>query len=246
MEGIPHIPVFMEEAHPCPYVTGLSSSNLRFFLREWSAELLEILLENGFRHFGGDFFRPECQGCSKCLGLRIGVNEFVPRRIHRRILHRNTDLRRVDFVTPVDKQRLSLLNFYHNWQRISKAWPSTSYDEEKYCESFAPKQDNSLQVGYFDGCGNLVAVSVVDLSLNSINAVYHYYSPMELSRSLGIWMILQEIIWAKTKGLQWLHLGIYNPQCPSLAYKAGFYPHQILRDGQWSHVHKPNFPGGAV
>jgi arginine-tRNA-protein transferase len=42
-----------------------------------------------------------------------------------------------------------------------------------------------------------------------------------------------EIALARELGKDWLYLGFWIPGCPTMDYKAGYRPHEILADGIW-------------
>ncbi len=68
------------------------------------------------------------------------------------------------------------------------------------------------------------------MAKDALSAVYFYFDPELAARSPGTYNVLWLVQEARRRGLPWLYLGYYVPGSPSMAYKAGFHPHEILGD----------------
>jgi len=44
------------------------------------------LSQSGFRRSGKIIYRPQCESCGQCIPIRIPVENFMPKRKHRRVL----------------------------------------------------------------------------------------------------------------------------------------------------------------
>jgi len=227
------VPILIEEPHTCPYVSSKLCSNIRFVLPGGSPEFIELLLEKGFRHFGVDFFRPECPDCQLCEGIRVPVWRFTPSRSQRRCWKDNSDLSWELGPAVIDDERLELLNRFQASRSLTKDWELHWYNEDQYRSSFTWENGVTQEMTVRDRDGHLLGVGIVDLAENSLSGIYNYHDPRESHRGLGTFMILAEIEETRRRGLDFYYLGLWNPQCPSLDYKARFRPHQLLRDGVW-------------
>ena len=69
---------FIEEPRVCSYLPAeVASLELRAIAAMSPAECGD-LLARGYRRFGWQVFRPACRNCSKCLSVRIPVQQFNP------------------------------------------------------------------------------------------------------------------------------------------------------------------------
>ena len=60
------------------------------------------------------------------------------------------------------------------------------------------------------------------------SAVYFFYDPAYAHLSLGVANILRQIEIARARGIPHVYLGYRILPCPSMRYKAGFHPHELL------------------
>jgi arginine-tRNA-protein transferase len=84
-----------------------------------------------------------------------------------------------------------------------------------------------------DPLGNLLAVAVTDTVADGLSALYTYYAPDSIKRSLGKFMIMQQIEHAKILKLPYLYLGFQIDECRKMNYKTAFIPYERLVDNQW-------------
>lgn len=195
-----------------------------------SAATYQMLLERGWRRFGTVFFRPVCRTCTACTSLRVDVGRFRPNRSMRRTWRRNTDLD-VHVGRPgVDDERLALYTRYHRARAHDRGWPEPRVTAAEYQQTLVDGYGtfgHELQVR---AGKRLVAVALFDVLPSALSAVYCYYEPEESRRALGVFAILQQQAIAAERRLPWLYLGYRVHDNPSLAYKANYRPHRLLRD----------------
>jgi arginine-tRNA-protein transferase len=79
----------------------------------------------------------------------------------------------------------------------------------------------------------LISVSVTDSLENGLSAVYTFFEPTEIKRSLGIFSILYQLQICHTLSLPYLFLGYWIKDCPKMQYKSNFRPIEMLIDGKW-------------
>lgn len=227
------VPILIEEPHICPYVPSEKCSNLRFVLPMGSPEFMEILLEKGFRHFGVDFFRPECGSCQRCEGIRVPLATFTPSRSQRRCMRKNADLVWEMGPVVVNDERLELLNRFQASRSLTRDWDLHWYSPEQYLSSFSWDPSVTQELTLRDSQGVLLGVGIVDVAAGSFSGIYNYHDPRLADRSLGTFLILAEIEAAKRQGCSYYYLGLWNPCCGSLSYKTNFKPYELLREGRW-------------
>lgn len=81
--------------------------------------------------------------------------------------------------------------------------------------------------------GKLIAVAVTDIMSDGLSAVYSFFAPEMKNRSLGTYCILQQIDYAKQKGLNFIYLGYWIENHNKMHYKSSFKPLQLYIKQQW-------------
>jgi arginine-tRNA-protein transferase len=189
------------------------------------------LLQHGFRRSGRMVYAPRCEDCSQCVSVRIPVEDFAPRRVHRRVLRANCDLvMREAPDTAFDPRHYALYQRYtaarHEEGGMAQASPTdflgflcTDWCETRFLEFLLDDR--------------LVAVAVTDLPDDGLSAVYTFFDPTLPERSLGTFAILSQIVRARELGLPHLYLGYWIRDSRKMAYKAGFRPLELWQRGRW-------------
>lgn len=227
------VPILVEEPHVCPYVPTQKCSNIRFVLPQGGPDFMDLLLDKGFRHFGADFFRPECPGCTLCEGIRVPLATFAPSRSQKRCFSANQDLKWEIGPVVIDEERLSLLNRFQASRSLTHEWDLHWYSAEQYRSSFSWDSSVTHELTLRDAAGVLLGVGILDFAEKSLSGIYNYHDPRAAHRGLGTFLILAEIEEARRRGMEFYYLGLWNSQCASLSYKARFHPHQLLQCGEW-------------
>jgi len=220
----------VEDARPCPYLSGLAASLEHRVLLDVSSEEADALFERGWRHFGPGWFRPACRACSACLSTRILAAEFVPSRSQRRVGRRGRRLRAVVREPTYDRARLTL---FHTWQRdrvATRGWEPAPFDAKDYWMRFSFTTPFAREIAYYDddAGGRLVMVSICDETPRSWSAAFCFYDPAYHRISPGIANILKLMELARAGGQRHVYLGYCVLDCQSLRYKAAFRPQETL------------------
>ncbi len=193
-----------------------------------SAETYQTLLEHGWRRFGRVFFRPICAACTACLSLRVDAEGFVPGRSRLRTWRRNQDLT-VHLGRPtVTPDRMALFARYHAAQSQTKGWEPRPTTPEAYHRGFVEGFETFGYELTFHLGEKLLAVALLDRLPNAISAVYCYYDPDHARRGLGVNSVLHHVALARQQGIERVYLGYWVEENASLAYKAGYGPHELL------------------
>ncbi|MCS6864783.1 MAG: arginyltransferase [Gemmataceae bacterium] len=220
---------------PCGYLPQETWSLTYELVGELTAAEYEARLRAGWRRFGYTLFRPTCPACTKCLSLRIPAASFRPDRSQRRCWATNDGVVKLVIGEPsVTAEKLALYDRYHTAQAHRVGWPEhEAKDAADYIESFVENPFITQEWCYYQG-NRLVGVGYVDRLPQSLSAIYFYYDPDEMKRSLGTFNILSLIQQAQQWQLAYVYLGYYVEGCRSLEYKARFRPNEVLNDrGQW-------------
>jgi arginine-tRNA-protein transferase len=217
---------------PCPYLAGRESRLVALRPNRLTPRLYELFLELNFRRLSDLVYRPQCDGCRECRQLRVEVAAFRATRSQRRCLKRNADLKATSGPPAPSPEKHALYRRYLEARHDGKM--SGSYEEYLEFLHQAPAFTEEVE---FRADGRLVGVSVVDATPQALSAVYFYFEPELEWRSPGTFNVLWLIEEARRRALRFLYLGYYVAGSRSMAYKAGFGPHQLLEDdGRWRQV----------
>jgi arginine-tRNA-protein transferase len=162
--------------------------------------------------------------------VRIPVTNFLPNRAQRRILARNQDIE-VSTIAPLFKDEH--FEMYLRYQQARHPGSDMcDQNPDKYHQFLVSNGRNSV---FFEFRleGRLVAVSVVDVLLDGLSAVYTFFDPEHQKRSLGTFAILWETEEAQRKNMDWLYLGYWIEACDKMSYKTNFQPIQGFQNGSW-------------
>jgi len=226
-----HLPLYLSAPHACSYLADRQSSTL-FSDPEHPLDMATYsqLLRYGFRRSGGMVYAPRCEHCSQCISVRIPVEEFEPRRVHRRILRLNRTIQIRERAAEFVPEHYALYRRYtavrHEDGDMANASPAEymGFLYTEWCET------RFLEFALDD---RLVAVAVTDYTEDGLSAVYTFFEPELLDNSLGTFAILSQIDRARTLGLPYLYLGYWIRDSRKMAYKAGFRPLELWYEGRW-------------
>lgn len=160
---------------------------------------LDLLLADGWRHFGTHFFRYNFgvfeNEVRRVIPLRVCVDDFEPSKSQRRALRRNAGLE--TSVQPIMVNAETHQLFERHKTRFTSGIPDTIYDFLSRDTSTSPTTTLGVSVR---NAGRLVAASFFDVGETSISSIYGIFDPDETTRSLGIYTMLVEIQFARENG----------------------------------------------
>ncbi|WP_371195238.1 arginyltransferase [Glaciecola sp. SC05] len=193
-------------------------------------ELYNQLMHAGFRRSGEQLYRPHCPACTKCNSVRILCEHFTPSKSQRRIINKNSDL----LVKMTGHERDDYYQLYAQYIEALHADGSMYPPSYSQYRNFIRCQwQDPLFIEARSASGELLAVAVTDKIADGLSALYTYYSPEHGARSLGKFMIMQQIEHAKRLDLPHLYLGYQIDDCRKMNYKTAFTPYQRLIENHW-------------
>lgn len=191
-------------------------------------EELETLLVRGWRRFGPAYFRPACTPCGECMSIRLDVQRFEPSDSQQRAFRRSRRFK-VEVGRPkVDMARVQLHSDWHHTREGARGWEPTGLTEEEYATQFAFPSATGREMAWYDDQG-LAAISLLDVTPQSVSAAYFFYAPRIARISPGIANVMACVELAKEQGARHVYLGYRVAACASLAYKGLFRPHEFLQ-----------------
>jgi leucyl-tRNA---protein transferase len=220
---------FVTPPHSCSYLPNKKVAMRYDIVTELTAVEYDQLMNQRYRKFGRQLFRPQCEKCRECLALRIPVNTFSPSRTQKRIWKANAAEVELRIQPPRPApETLELYHKYHQFQADAKGWSDhAEYSESDFVESFVDTPFPSEEWRYYVG-EKFIGSGYVDAVPSGLSAIYFFYDPDERWRSPGTWNVLRIIEEAKRRGLPFVYLGYYVGGCGSLEYKANFRPNEVL------------------
>ena len=186
--------------------TDLVFINEDFYTDAVSPAQLDLLLADGWRHFGTHFFRYNLnlyrEEIRRVIPLRIRLADFTLSKSQRRVLQRNEDLQTV--IRPIEITDESQNLFHRHKQRFDHGVPASIYDFLSREPASVPCE--AREVAVYDS-SNLVAVSYFDVGEKCTSGIYAMFDPDEAKRGLGIFTMLKEIEFARDTAREFYYQG---------------------------------------
>lgn len=228
---IPKLNLFLSQSHDCGYWSGRRSATL-FADPSVAMEdgLYAFLLEQGFRRSGKHVYRHHCVACCACIAVRVPVDDFSPKRSLRRVWQRNQDLSVHVLPASVTSERFHL---YRSYIHARHHDGPMGHPEIQAFSEFLYAPWSTTRFVEFRKNDRLLMVAVMDILPEALSAVYTFFDPEEVARSLGTYAILWQI--RKAQGLEkrHLYLGYWIENCQKMHYKARFQPLELYQEAKW-------------
>ncbi|WP_027835481.1 arginyltransferase [Maritalea myrionectae] len=220
---------------PCPYLPNRTERKVFTHLGGRRAgEMHDLLSLHGFRRSQNIVYKPACVGCTACQSARVVIDEFEPNARQRRILRKNADLVTQDVFPAATREQYRLFRKYLNHRHAGGGMSDMSAFDYEYMIEDTPV--HTVVVEYrkrsldADNLNPLMAVALIDVLPDGLSMVYSFFDPDAHKRSLGAFMIMDQIARAKAAGLPHLYLGYWVKNSPKMAYKAEYKPLEVLTD----------------
>ncbi|HZT88248.1 MAG TPA: arginyltransferase [Stellaceae bacterium] len=219
--AVPLVQFFPTSAVDCPYVTGRAERKLIAELSGREAPVLyDTLSRAGFRRSHRFAYRPACRGCEACVPVRIAVARFAHSRSTRRIRNRNLDLQGRLVAARATPEQYHLFIDYQRSRHAGSDMAAMSYGEYRGMVEDTPVR--TVIAEFRNPAERLVAAALIDTLDDGISAVYSFFDPAEVQRSLGTWGILWLVEQCRRQGLPYVYLGYWIEDSRKMAYKARF------------------------
>ena len=106
-------------------------------------------------------------------------------------------------------------------------------DEDEFTSMIETSPINTSLLEFRDKSENLIGSVLLDIDEKNLSAVYSFFDPKFSKLGLGNYMIMQCLLFGKSKDFKYLYLGYYIKELSSMSYKSRFKPGQILNNNQW-------------
>ena len=223
---------FITEPMPCPYIDGLMERKLFTHMTGDKAdEINNNLTHAGFRRSQTIAYRPACDECAACRSVRVRVEDFTASKNLRRIVNRNQDLR-VQVQPPQStREQYELLHRYLDHRHSEGGMADMT--PQDYMTMVEETAVSTRMIEYRTPDNQLVACLLRDTMYDGYSMVYSFFDPDLPARSLGSYIILQQIQDAQDNALAYIYLGYLIESCTKMSYKKRFKPLEILGKDGW-------------
>ncbi len=230
--AVPPQHFYRTAALPCPYVPGRVERKLITELSGHEAiEFYNGLSRAGFRRSHHLAYRPACSGCSGCVPVRIPVADFAAGRSLRRIRNSNGDLAVRVAEPQATLEQYRLFARYQRSRHSDSDMASMTFGDYRAMIEDSPVMTRLIELR---GGGNrFLGACLVDLLDDGLSAVYSFYDPDAIKRSLGTFLVLALVDEARHRRLPYVYLGYWIGESPKMAYKARFRPLERLGPQGW-------------
>lgn len=222
---------YVTSSHPCGYfpergaITLVLDPETRPSLKVFSS-----LSQLGFRRSGSHVYRPHCGTCQDCIPVRIPVKEFKPNRSQRRAWRKNPDIKVKSVAVDYYQTHFELFSRYIGNRHHDGGMDG---DNPQYYEQLIQAMWCKTVLNEFWDGDQLLAVSVTDILEDGLSAVYTFYDPDQMARSLGVYAILWHIEHARDIGADYVYLGYWIPGSPKMSYKSQYRPYEYFDGQHW-------------
>ena len=229
MSSLDHLG-FVEPQRECSYLPDQTASLEYRLYRQLDAVNYGRLLERGWRRHGRMLFRPQCPTCRQCRGLRVPVATFEPTKSQRRTRNKNPDVDVYLSPATVSPAHVELYNAYHADMAARRGWPGTPTTFDDYHSAFlAGEYPFAFELQYYRG-ERMIGVGLIDILPQALSSVYFYHAPDWRPKAPGVFSVMCEFDLCRERGIPYLYLGYWIERCPSMAYKSGYGPNEILEN----------------
>ncbi|HRK17462.1 MAG TPA: arginyltransferase [Hyphomicrobiaceae bacterium] len=234
---------YVTAPQPCPYLPERQERKVFTHLtHEKPTAVVDNLLKGGFRRSQNIAYMPYCDGCQACVSTRVLAGEFDFTRDRRRVLAKNDDLiarRRPPIAT---SEQYDLFRRYIDHRHGDGGMADMTVMDyammvedsivDTFITEYRLKTDTDARPGRNDQ-GALIGLSLCDRLSDGISMVYSFYDPLLTSRSLGTYMILDHIEYARAQKLDYVYLGYWIRGSRKMSYKTRFMPQEHLSSDGW-------------
>ncbi|MCT7561905.1 arginyltransferase [Aliarcobacter butzleri] len=219
-----------EENRECSYFDEKLSDIRYKYIYSCTIDKYQPMLERGWRRFGRMHFVPECRSCTKCVSMRIDVNNYKFSKSEKRVISKNQDTKLYIRPPSVTMEHLSLYDKYHKFMNDKKDWTYSPIDVDDYVRSYVESSENFAKEFLYMRDDKLIGVALVDILPKAISAIYCYYDHDYSEFSIGKFSILAQIKIAKELNIPYIYLGYWIKDHFSMGYKEKYSPFEVLKN----------------
>lgn len=221
---------FVENDRECSYFSN-EISDIRYrYLKTCSVEEYQNMLEHGWRRFGKMHFVPECKECTKCISIRIDVENYKFSKSEKRVFKKNKETKVYIQAPTISVDHLNLYDKYHKKMNEKKDWTYTPIEPIEYNRSYVEGKSSFTKEILYMRDDKLIGVALTDILPKSISSIYCFYDHDYEKLSIGKFSILAQIKIAKQLKIPYIYLGYWIKNHFSMGYKESYQPFEVLQN----------------
>ena len=219
---------FVDYKRECSYFNNELSDIIYKYMDKCTMKEYQNMLVHGWRRFGKMHFAPECEGCHKCISMRIDVKKYKFSSSQKRVLVKNSDTKVIIQKPSISIDHLKLYDKYHYTMNKKKRWAYSSIEAHEYIKSYLEGELSWAREILYIRDEKLIAVALCDILPKAISSIYCYYDHAYEKYSIGKYSILSQIKIAKELNIPYIYLGYWIKDHLSMGYKKEYQPFEIL------------------
>lgn len=229
----PPVLFYLSTDDTCSYLPGRRERKVFAYLDTMAkpASVFDRLTQEGFRRSQGVIYRPACHACRKCLSARVRTDDFSWRKRHRQAFNRNRDLNGAWVANEPTEEQFALFRAYLRSRHLNAGMDDMTYDD--FAEMISSSVVDTRICEYRDVEGRLRACVLSDELSDGRSLVYSFFDPSEPARSLGRFIILDQIRQLALEARAYLYLGYWVEGSAKMAYKSDYQPLEVLTARGW-------------
>ncbi|MCU0446214.1 MAG: arginine-tRNA-protein transferase [Microscillaceae bacterium] len=192
------------------------------YIQRLSPSQMDMLLADGWRHFGTYFFRdmmnPLGEELAVVTPIRINLAKFQLSKHQKKLLRQNARTHIVYRDALIDAEKEAM--FAKHTTRFTHNKPTSIYDF--LAETPATIPCHTIEVCLYDENNQMYAVSFLDVGKESTSSIYAMFDPAYAQRSPGKHTILAELAYAQAQQKKYLYLGYAYRETSHYDYKKQF------------------------
>ncbi|MAI42245.1 MAG: arginyltransferase [Candidatus Azotimanducaceae bacterium] len=235
MTSLTKLRFFKTPEHECSYLPQKKAITL--FLDPQitiNTETYSSLSYYGFRRSGKHIYRPCCLSCNACIPARVQADKFIPKRHHRRIIKKNSDLSVNARAPKMSKEYFDLYERYINTRHVDGDMYPANIDQ--FTSFLVEGRKEATFFEFRNNDNNLMSVAVTDRLTEGLSAIYTFFDPQARNRSLGAFTLLWLIEKAKRESLRHVYLGYWIKDSHKMDYKITYKPIELYVNGKWTTI----------
>ena len=224
---------YLSRPAPCPYLGGRVEQMVFTDLagNPDPAGLHDSLSRAGFRRSQNIAYKPNCQGCTACVPVRVPVARFRPGRSFRRLLARNDGITARELPAAALPAHFALFRRYVCSRHGDGGMAAMTQDDYRAMVQETPIPTRLIE--FRDRQDELYGVCLTDQLDDGLSLVYSFFAPERAADSPGSFIILWHIEQARRLGVPYVYLGYWIEQSRKMAYKVRFRPIEALGPHGW-------------
>lgn len=233
---------YITAPQPCPYLEGRFERKLFTHLTHDKPDMvIDNLLRDGFRRSQNIAYMPYCEDCTACVSVRVLAQEFSPSKSQKRVMKKNEDIVARRLPPRMTTEQYSLFRGYIDARHEGGGMADMSVLDYRMMVEDSIIDTSITEYRLRPGGAldhefekwPLLAVALSDNLGDGISLVYSFFDPEADERSLGTYMILEQIAYARGLNLPYVYLGYWIAQSDKMSYKTRFVPQEHLTSDGW-------------